>query len=250
MKSTSWDKSAEWYADLLKDKDNTYQGRVILPNLLRLLEIKKGETVLDLACGPGFFTREFEKKGATVIGVDLSSELIEIAKRESPKEITYFVSDAKDIRDIAEKSIDKVVIVLALQNMDDINAVLKECSRVLKKSGKLFIVINHPAFRVPKESSWGWDEEQKTQYRRIDKYLSESKVSIEMHPGDNPQEKTLTFHRPLQSYFKSLSKNGFTVNRLEEWISDKRSEAGPRQKVEDKVRIEIPLFLFIEAVKL
>ena len=246
--TTSWENSANWYVDLLRDPRNTYQGRLILPNLLRLMNIKKGEPVLDLACGQGFFSREFFKSGARVIGVDLSDKLVEIAKKESPKEIDFHVSDASSLPFVEKNSTDKVVIVLSIQNMKDLNPVLKECGRVLKSKGKLLLVLNHPAFRTPHESSWGYDEEKKVQFRRINRYLSELKSEIKIHPGGNPKEVTLSFHRPLQSYFKSLEKNGFAVSRLEEWNSDKKSESGPRARAEDVARKEIPLFLFLESV--
>ena len=59
---TSWGGVAGWYQNLLSG-EGTYQKEVILPNLLRLLNIKKGEVILDLGCGPGFFAAEFLKKG-------------------------------------------------------------------------------------------------------------------------------------------------------------------------------------------
>ena len=61
--------------------------------------------------------------------------------------------------------------------------------------------------------------------------------------------KTVSFHRPLQVYIKALTKAGFVVSRLEEWISHKKSGSGPRQAAEDTARKEIPLFLCIEARK-
>ncbi|MFM2357738.1 MAG: hypothetical protein RJA61_475, partial [Candidatus Parcubacteria bacterium] len=47
-------------------------------------------------------------------------------------------------------------------------------------------------------------------------------------------------------YVKNLANAGFAVVRLEEWISHKKSEVGPRQKAEDKARIEFPLFMCLE----
>jgi len=244
---TSWGGVAEWYQQLLS-AEGTYQKEVILPNLLRLLEIKKGEVVLDLACGPGFFTNEFYKQGAKTIGADIASELIKIAKKNSPQDIKYFVSSADKLSFLADKSVDKITVILSVQNIENVSEVFKECARALKSGGKLFLVMNHPLFRVPKESSWGWDEQNKIQYRRIDGYLSESKVKIQMRPGSQPEENTLTFHRPLQFYFKALQKTGFLVSRFEEWNSNKKSEPGPRASAENRARKEIPLFLFLEAV--
>lgn len=246
MTDTSWSKSAQWYDELL-GQAGTYQKELILPNLLRLMNLKKGERVLDLACGQGFFAREFFKTGANVIATDISKELISLAQKNSPKNIEFHVAPAHDLKFITSQSIDKTVIVLALQNIENTKEVLQECARVLKSGALLFVVMNHPAFRIPKASAWGWDEDEKVQFRRIDEYLSESKVKIQMHPGDKPSEHTVSFHRPLQFYFKMLTKADFAVTGLEEWNSHRRSQAGPRAKAEDKARKEIPLFLCLVA---
>lgn len=237
-KDTSWGKSFVV---------GEYQKELILPNLLRLLEIKKGEVILDIGCGPGFFANEFAKKGAKVIGVDVAKDLIELAKK-SVSGAEFIVGAAENLGFLKNKSVDKITLVLAIQNIDNVHKVFAECQRVLKPGGKIFIVMSHPAFRVPKASDWGWDQEKSIQYRRIDGYMSESKVKIQMHPGDRPSEYTISFHRPLQFYFKLLGNNGFCVSRLEEWVSPKRSELGPKAKAEDTARKEIPLFLLLEAV--
>jgi len=244
--NTSWGKSAEWYDEMLKSSD-TYQRKLILPNLTRLLNFKKGEIVLDLACGQGFFAKEFVKGGAKVIAVDVSKELIALANKDA-KNVEFHTTNADNISFLKNNSVDKVVIVLALQNIENVSGVFKECARVLRQKGELYIVLNHPAFRVPKQSDWGWDSEKQVQYRRIDAYISESKVKIQMHPGDDPKDTTLSFHRPLQFYMKALHKAGFAVSQLEEWTSHKKSEAGPRAKAEDTARKEIPLFLFLKAI--
>jgi ubiquinone/menaquinone biosynthesis C-methylase UbiE len=246
-KPTSWGKVADWYNSLLEKDEDSYQKKLILPNLIRLLKIKRGETILDLACGQGFFAREFAKLGAKVIGSDISSELIEIAKQD--KTVEYHVSGAHKLDYINDSSVDKATIILSLQNIRNALEVISEVNRVLKPKGRLFMVLNHPAFRIPKKSSWGYDEARKTQYRRLDGYLSESVERIQMHPGDKPWEKTLSFHRPLQFYFKALRKTGFCVSGLEEWVSHKTSEVGPKKETEDKARHEFPLFLYLEATK-
>jgi SAM-dependent methyltransferase len=226
------------------DGAGTYQKELILPNLLRLMDLKTGDRVLDLACGQGFFTREFFKITKNVTGVDASKALVTLAKEHSPEGIDWQVTEADKLPFLKNGTVDKVVVVLALQNMEDIAGVFKECARVIRPGGSLFFVLNHPAFRIPKASGWGWDEKEKSQYRRVDRYLSELKVPIDMHPGQKSGGgQTLSFHRPLQSYFKALGKAGFGVVGMEEWNSHKKSEAGPRAVAEDRARKEIPLFL-------
>lgn len=252
LTNTSWNEIADWYHDQLEHDPDSYQRKVILPNLLRVMELKVGETVLDLACGQGFFARQFAQARARVIGADIATELIALAKRQpAPRggtSPTYYVAPADRVLQMAEASVDKVVMVLALQNIENASGVISECRRVLKSGGQLFIVLNHPAFRVPKASSWGWDGST-LQYRRIDRYLSEDKIKIQMRPGADPSLRTVTFHRPLQSYFKMLRKSNFCVTRLEEWISHRQSQAGPRAAAEDRARKEIPLFLLLQAIK-
>ncbi len=246
---TSWEPFAEWYDEHLQGP-GTYHSDVVLPNLLRILNLKNEEKILDCACGQGFFSRAFSEAGASVTGVDASKSLIALAEKQSSKEIEFRVAPSDSMPFLKDASFDAAAIILAIQNIENLSGTLSECARIIKPGGRIAIVMNHPAFRIPKKSSWGWDEKEKLQYRRIDEYLTESKAKIEMHPGKGSGKSSLSFHRPLQSYFKQLSKHGFLVRRLEEWISNKKSQPGLRAKAENKARHEIPLFLCIEGVKM
>ena len=248
---TSWNKVASWYDEMLTTDADSYQSKVIVPNLLRVLDLKKGEIVYDLACGQGYFANLFLRNGANVTASDLSRKLISIATETLPKEIKFYVSKADSATFLKDKSIDTVVIVLAIQNIENVSGVFSECKRILKDGGRVVIVMNHPAFRVPQGSDWYFADG--TQYRIVGKYLSESKISIDMTPGEKDIKKkikTISFHRSLQYYMKLLSKNGFAITRLEEWISHKKSQNGPRQKAEDTARKEIPIFMCLEVKKL
>lgn len=247
--STSWEESADWYDSLLEGKTDTYQAEVILPNLTRVLALTKGERVLDLACGQGFFSRAYKAVGASVTAADISPSLIKLAKSHDKSDIMYHVAPAHKLGFLKNGSVETITIVLAFQNMENSDAVLAECARVLVPSGRVVLVLNHPAFRNPKQSDWGYDVEKGVQYRRIDSYLSQSKVKIDMHPGKKSSEYTISFHHSLQDYFKMFRKTGFAVTRLEEWISHKRSAQGPRQKAEDTARKEIPIFMCLELRK-
>jgi ubiquinone/menaquinone biosynthesis C-methylase UbiE len=253
VKRTTWGHVADWYDEHLLGSD-TYHEKVILPNILRLLDLKKTDTVLDLPSGQGFFSIQIARTAKKVIAVDIAAELIAHAKRGEEKNITYIVSPSHRLKGVESTSVDKIAMILGIQNIEKVSGTFAECKRVLRKDGELHIVMNHPAFRIPRASSWEWDTKRQRQYRRVDEYLSESRVAIDMHPGkyvkkDEQKEETISFHRPLQFYFKLLGKNGFAVDRLEEWISHRTSDSGSRKDAENKARREFPLFLYLRALK-
>jgi ubiquinone/menaquinone biosynthesis C-methylase UbiE len=245
--TTSWGGVAEWYNDYL-GKGDTYQSEVIKPHLLRIVNPKKGDSILDLACGQGYFSHAFAQKGAQVVGCDIAPELIAIAKKNVP-EARFVTTPATDLLFANDRSFDSAICVLAIQNIEDMHQVFAEVARVLRSDGRFIVVINHPAFRVIKRSQWGWDESAQVQYRRVDGYLSAAKIHVSMHPGEKPSEQTISYHRSLQDFFKAFAKAGFVVSRLEEWESHKVSGKGPRQKAEDIARKEIPLFMMIELTR-
>ena len=251
-KTSSWGGVAEWYDTHLETGKDTYQEAVIAPNLLRIMDIKPGMKVLDLACGQGYFSRIFFGRGADVTGADIGKELIAVAQKRSPK-IAFHTTPAHKLGFAKGETFQVITIVLAIQNIENMQEVFAECWRVLRPGGRLILVMNHPVFRNPKETHWVYEATANRQYRRIDSYLSQSTIEIEMHPGQaasgKKTEQTISYHRSLQDFFKALNKAKFTVSRLEEWISHKESQDGPRKKAEDRARKEIPLFLMMEAVK-
>jgi ubiquinone/menaquinone biosynthesis C-methylase UbiE len=254
QKETSWESVSSWYDEYLQS-DDTFQSKVILPNLVRILDLKTSERVLDLACGQGFFSKIFADLGAMVTGVDISASLIDKAKKSKQQQksslIAYHVSESHRLGMIGDKTQDTIVVVLAFENISKINETLAECARVLKQNGRMVIVLMHPAFRIPRDSDWEYSNDKKVQRRIISRYMSEITYEIVMNPGapKNKQIKTLSFHRPLQWYMKAFRKAGFGIVRLEEWISHRESGVGPQKEIEDIARKEIPVFMCLELSK-
>lgn len=253
--NTSWDDQANWYDKIVGEDGSYYHQQVIIPNLLTRLGEIKNKKILDLGCGQGFFCRILSKKHAKVIGIDLSEKLIQIAKKYLTNNIQYFVANSENLSFLEENSFDFVISILSIGNIRNIEETFKEIYKILKLNGKFIFVIIHPCFRIPRQSSWEYDENSKIQYRRIQRYFSEMEIPIITHPSKvknqdkiQDQDYSLMFHRPLQSLFKSLINNHFLISDLEEWCSNKKS-IGKRAKAENRARQEIPLFLMIEAMK-
>lgn len=245
-RNTTWEGVARKWHKGLEERADSYHASVVAPNLLRVLKPAAEMRVVDIGCGDGFITREIAAMGAEVVGTDISPEMVKLAQKAAAPNERYVAAPAEKLSFAKDASFDAATIVLALQNIEHLDGALAEAARVLRTGGRLLIVLNHPVFRIPKKTSWGWDDEAKTQYRRLDGYMSEARLSIDMEPGKGGKGKTtVSFHRPLQVYVKALVKAGFIIDGLEEWISHKKSEDGPRAKAEDMARKEFPLFLMI-----
>lgn len=242
-----WDQAARWYDSLVGLLGSDFQKAIIFPGAAKMLGVTKGERVLDLACGQGAFARFLARKGARVEGLDSSGEMIRYARTRSQAAIKFHKADARDSKILAPSAFDAVSCLLALQNMEDIDAVFKNVARILKPGGRFVMAVTHPCFRIPRQSHWGWDESKKMEYRRVDIYATETKIPILTPPMADSKVYTVTWHRPLQSYFSALSRAGLVVDHLEEWHSNKESQPGKRAKAENRARREIPLFLAIRA---
>lgn len=278
----SWDHVSDWYDSLVGAKGQYFHQRVIFPKLLPLLELKPGQEALDLACGQGAFSRELASRGAHVVGIDASSALIEKARNYSasaipgwaqhrPRKdqdkrgiagskghsfekneqfpIEYLVDDARTLEKVTGKQFDRIVSILALQNIDPLDGLFAQVSSLLAPSGTFTAVILHPAFRSPRITGWGEDERRDLQYRRVDRYLSPMKIPIDMHPGREKRSLTWTYHRPLSYYVSQGTKVGFAIDAIEEWTSDKES-VGRHAKKENLAREEIPMFAAIRYRKI
>lgn len=248
---SSWESVAGWYGGYMGKEGGDFQRDLIFPGALRLLAPKKDGHYLDLACGQGVFAKLLAPKAFKVDGLDASPSLIDQAKRIAPKNVRFTVDDATNFSHLfPPNSLDGIVCNLAIQNIDPLTLVFSEAARALKPDGVLVITMNHPAFRQPRQSGWGWDEERKLQYRRVDKYMTDYEMPIIAHPGSAPEEKTYSYHRPLSMYVTELAKYGFVIEALEEWVSNKVSDSGPKAKAENVARKEIPLFLGLRARKM
>lgn len=252
-KATSWEQDGKWYGDLVGKQGHHYHREVIFPKLLPLLCAGKNETVkiVDLACGDGVLARNLPAS-TPYVGIDAAPSLIKRAEQlDSDPLHRYIVSDlTKPIKDIPEAPFSHAVIILALQNISSPLALLKNARKLLAPGGKLFVILNHPCFRIPRQSSWGVDADKKIQFRRIDRYLSTMEIPIQSHPSQGQSSTaTVSFHYSLATLTAAFFQAGFAIELLEEWCSDKES-TGKNKKMEDRARDEIPLFLAVRAVSL
>jgi SAM-dependent methyltransferase len=117
--------------------------------LFELLGDVAGKDVLDLACGEGFYSRQLRLRRAAVVGVDLSPQMIRLARLEEarrPLGIEYQVVDAVALK-VTER-FDLVLAAYLLNNArseQELAAMCRSIARSLRPGGRLVAVNNNPA---------------------------------------------------------------------------------------------------------
>ncbi|KKU45335.1 MAG: hypothetical protein UX62_C0018G0003 [Microgenomates group bacterium GW2011_GWA2_46_7] len=249
MSKTSWSPVAKWYGGIVGVDGHYFHQHVIFPALKQLLTPQPGSIVLDVGCGQGIYARTIPPP-VKYVGIDISRDLIIAAKKiDTNPAHQYFVADATQSLPVSETSFDHAVSILALQNMANADSVISHVARALKVGGSFTCVLNHPAFRIPRQSSWGQDPATKIEYRQVNRYLSQLEIPINAHPGDQRSPVTWSYHQPISYYFTALKRAGLVTTDLLELTSDKKS-VGKAARAENRARREFPLFLVIQAVKI
>ncbi|MEU6878774.1 class I SAM-dependent methyltransferase [Streptomyces sp. NPDC046712] len=123
-----------------------------VPSFLNMVGDVRGKSVLDLASGTGFYSREFKRRGATdVLGIDISGEMVAVAKaleEREPLGVRYEVGDAAELRPL-EQRFDVGVAVQLLNYAEDIDAVERMCRnlhRSLAPGAELFLFNMSPDY--------------------------------------------------------------------------------------------------------
>lgn len=114
---------------------------------LSLIGDISGQTILELGCGEGFYTRKLKQKGASrVIGIDLSEQMVELAREQEAREplgVEYMVCDVLELGKIGE--FDIVTATYLLNHAQTKEQLFKMCQSIVcnLKSGGRFIAINN-----------------------------------------------------------------------------------------------------------
>ena len=107
--------------------------RMFIPDLLDDARIDRGQRILDVACGPGYLAEAALGRGATPVGIDISSEMIRIARQRNP-DINLQVGDATAL-DFDSSQFDAVVSNFGIIHAPDFAAAFAEACRVVRPNG-------------------------------------------------------------------------------------------------------------------
>jgi ubiquinone biosynthesis O-methyltransferase len=250
--SHAWDELADKWISGYTEYGDMNREYVIDPVIFRLLGSINGLSILDAGCGGGYLCRQLARKGAKVVGVDISKKFIEIAEqkeKENPLNIKYYAGSLHNLPMFKDKTFDIIISNLVLMDVADLNKAIKELRRVLKKSGKLIFSIMHPCFPSPTIHGWmreprDSDRKEDRLYWMVDRYFDRTMETWQFY--DWPA--AYSFHRPLSDYMKVLLKNGLIITDFEEPTPSKKAIREHYREFGDEYD-RIPWFLIIGAKK-
>jgi 2-polyprenyl-3-methyl-5-hydroxy-6-metoxy-1,4-benzoquinol methylase len=220
-----WEENAEHWDDYMGDESNRYYRELISPYTEKLLNVKEGQTIVDIACGNGNFSRRLAALGANVVAFDYSEKMIERAKMRTKDyidQIDYKVVDATSYEELSElgtEKFDRAVANMALMDIADITLLVKSLHQMLKPNGVFVFSITHPCFQPPGVRKVTETEERNGNVItrnsiQLSRYLTpEPYQAIGIKGQRSPH---LMFHRPLSYYHNLFFEANFVLDGMEE----------------------------------
>lgn len=226
MSGAVYDKSVKEYVDFVDRAlagQPSFFGEMLDVFRILLAHRLAGARICDVACGEGYLSRYLADLGASeVVGIDLSSGLIDVAQqRTEAPHVSFLVDDAQHLSSQAEDSLDVVVSQMALMDVADHHAMFRAVHRVLKPEGAFAFSLLHPCFEGPYEPpekpQFLVDEHDTRVACVVHRYATEGHWQAE---GAGLRGRVGSYHRTLSTYINDLVATGFRLARLVEPVFD------------------------------
>jgi SAM-dependent methyltransferase len=231
----AWDANAEHW-DQRMAEGNAFALRLIAPSEESLLAIRRGTRVLDVACGNGLHARRLARRGATVLAVDVSPRMIELARQRTPAEldVEYRVVDAANEGELAAlpDAFDAAVCHMAVFDMERVDRLFAAVAARLRAGDPFVVSSVHPCFNSARpimytEVSEQTDPPSVTHGVRIEEYLTPREFPARaFRDSKSPHP---VFHRPLSMMLGEAFRSGFVLTGVVEpaFAEDGSRGSGP-----------------------
>lgn len=161
------------------------------------------ESCIELGCGTGKNTEWLATKAGEVFSVDLSEEMLALARKKVKEgHVKFQQVNLLGDWDFVEKAYDLAVFSLVLEHLEDLSAVFRQLARAVKKGGYVYIGELHPF-----------------------KQYTGSKARYET---DNGVEIVTCFDHHISDFTGAAAANGFSVVEIKEYFDDEERKGVPR----------------------
>lgn len=216
-----------------------------IPMMLSLLPNLKEKRILDIGCGTGGMSRYFAEHGAKyVLGVDISSKMLKVAKEETQHgNIEYRKLAMEDLPEIKDK-FDIVFSSLAFHYVENFNKLMQDISNILNPQGILLFSQEHPvntATILNANMEKKYVEIEGKRYYYLSDYNVEGVRNLKWGIDG-----VIKYHRSFSIIMNNLIEAHFKVLKVEE---SKLNEKALELLGKFKHQKDRPYFLFVKAEK-
>lgn len=181
--------------------------RMLDPLVLHLCGDVKGARVIDVGCGEGRFSRMLAERGASCVGIDPTSQLLQAARDRGGMSPARAVAEAMPLRGGA---FDLAITYITLVDIEHYREAIAEMARVLRPGGRVVAVnVGFVSASVGPNAGWTRDDHGEPLYVAIDRYGDERSVILEWSGI-----RIRNWHRPLGSYMSAYLRAGLILRRF------------------------------------
>jgi SAM-dependent methyltransferase len=171
------------------------------PAIISVAGDVRGLRALDAGCGPGVQAAELIKRGATVTGVDLSEDLLDIARERLGPAVPLRQADLSQPLAFPDNAFDLVLSSLVMHYLEEWEPTLREFHRVLVPHGRLVMSTHHPFMDMRVSGS----DDYFGTYRWTEDWARDGRTM------------SMRFwHRPLRAMLAAFKATGFAVDDIVE----------------------------------
>ncbi|WP_205325092.1 bifunctional 2-polyprenyl-6-hydroxyphenol methylase/3-demethylubiquinol 3-O-methyltransferase UbiG [Glycomyces sp. YM15] len=159
-----YDHLADEYFERFKDSiRERHFDRVMIAAFAELVEASGNPRVLDIGCGPGYVTEYLHGLGLDASGIDLSPEMIALARKAYP-DLAFATGDMTAV-DLPDGGLGGVLSRSSIIHVppERLPAVFEECHRLLAPGGHLLLMFQ--AHTDTSQIAWAFDHSVTTAYR-------------------------------------------------------------------------------------
>lgn len=237
-----WNEIAAEYDDKIIRGD-FFREKVLDVSLRKHIGSVNNKLILDLGCGQGYLSKALTSDGATTVGIDASTALIEIAnKRYKGTNTSFVVGNIEKQFPFQDNYFDIVVSNMVLMDIENPKQTMQEVVRTTKEGGLFVFSILHPLFtggnihkpikdfvlhRRPSFLLRDYKKQKQTSWN----ILGTTKI-------------TTVFHRPMEYYLSLLIEQNISISKIEELtLPEIHNESGFNRMLQ-----EIPIFLVLGGI--
>jgi len=241
----NWTASVHEYLKATSTPDDVLRHELLLPSFVAFIGTVRGLRILDVGCGDGTLIKQLQSAGATMVGIDVSEEMLQKAAVTAPDVpiICHDITSPLPENLLLEPfdGITANMVFHCLKRFEVVPDLLAQC---LKNKGWLAFSILHPAFhqspmqisnlkRLSKEvRTWSFFVDAPyLEQREYQKPVADSSVIV------------TNYHRPIRDYVSALVKAGYVIDAMDEPLL---TGAANQQSAYYHAAL-IPRFLFIRA---